>query len=73
MYKIDRRGCLWAGGGAKNRFLGYYHIYVINICLFLKILSFLIQRILKYPKYRCHLIGRVQYLCIIEHAVENIP
>ena len=38
---------------------------------------FPIQRILKYPwiqmfAYRCLLIGRVQYLYTIEHAVKNI-
>ena len=46
-----------------------------NICefsLFLKILYFVSKESLNYPEYRCLLIGRVQYLYTIKHAVENI-
>ena len=39
---------------------------------FLKILCFVSKGSLNIPEYRCLLIGRVQYLYTIEHAVENI-
>ena len=45
---------------------------VYEFCLFLKILHFLFKGSLIIPEYRCLLIGRVQYLYTIEHAVENI-
>ena len=47
----------------------------MNIGYFLQILHFLFKgslKDLKDPEYRCLLIGRVQYLYTIEHAVENI-
>ena len=45
---------------------------IYEFCLFLKILYFLSKGSLNIPEYRCLLIGRVQYLYTIEHAVENI-
>ena len=45
---------------------------VYEYCLFLKILNFLSKGSLNIPEYRCLLIGRVQCLYTIEHAVENI-
>ena len=39
---------------------------------FLKILCFVSKGSLNIPEYRYLLIGRVQYLYTIEHAVENI-
>ena len=45
---------------------------IYKFCLFLKILHFLSKGFLNIPEYRCLLIGRVQYLYTIEHAVENI-
>ena len=45
---------------------------VYEYCLILKILHFLFQGSISIPEYRCLLIVRVQYLYIIEHAVENI-
>ena len=39
---------------------------------FLKILCFVTKGSLNIPEYRCLLIGHVQYLYTIEHAVENI-
>ena len=47
-----------------------YNIYEFS--LFLKILCFVSKGSLNIPEYRCLLIGRVQYLYTIEHAVENI-
>ena len=44
----------------------------MNIVYFLKILHFLFKGSLNIPEYRCLLIGRVQFLYTIEHAVENI-
>ena len=44
---------------------------IYEFSLFLKILRF-VYKILNIPEYRCWLIGRVQYLYSIEHAVENI-
>ena len=44
---------------------------IYEFSLFLKILHF-VYKILNIPEYRCWLIGRVQYLYSIEHAVENI-
>ena len=44
----------------------------MNFCLVLKILYFLSKGSLNIPEYRCLLIGRVQYLYTIEHAVENM-
>ena len=40
--------------------------------LFLKIFCFVSKGSLNIPEYRCLLIGCVQYLYTIEHAVENI-
>ena len=46
---------------------------IYEFCLILKILySFLSKGSLNIPEYRCLLIGRVQYLYTIKHAVENI-
>ena len=44
----------------------------MNSVCFLKILCFVSKESLNIPEYRCLLIGRVQYLYTIEHAVENI-
>ena len=44
----------------------------MNIVYFLKILHFLFNGSLNIPEYRCLLIGHVQYLYTIEHAVKNI-
>ena len=46
--------------------------YIDEFSLTLKILCFVYKGSLNIPEYRCLLIGRVQYLYIIEHAVENI-
>ena len=45
---------------------------IYEFSLFLKILCFVTKESLNIPEYRCLLIGRVQYLYTIEHAVENI-
>ena len=45
---------------------------IYEFSLYLKILCFVSKRSLNIPEYRCLLIGRVQYLYTIEHAVENI-
>ena len=45
---------------------------IYKFSLFLKILCFVTKGYLNIPEYRCLLIGRVQYLYTIEHAVENI-
>ena len=45
---------------------------VYEYCLYSKILHFLFKGSLNIPDYRCLLIGLVQYLYTIEHAVENI-
>ena len=45
---------------------------IYEFSLFLKILCFESKGSLKIPEYRCFLIGRVQYLYTVEHAVENI-
>ena len=42
------------------------------VYVFLKILYFVSKGFLNIPEYRCLLIGRVQYLYTIEHALENI-
>ena len=44
----------------------------MNSVFLLKILCFVFKGSLNIPEYRCLLIGRVQYLYTIEHAVENI-
>ena len=44
---------------------------IYEFSLLLKILCFLSKGSLNIPEYRCLLIGRVQYLYTIEHAVEN--
>ena len=46
--------------------------YIYEFSLFLKILCFVSKGSLNIPKYRCLLIGRVQYLYAIEHTVENV-
>jgi len=40
--------------------------------VFLNILNFVFKGSLNIPEYRCLLIGRVQYLYTMEHAVKNI-
>ena len=45
---------------------------IYEFSLFLKMLCFVSKGSLNIPEYRCLLIGRVQYLYTIEHAVENI-
>ena len=45
---------------------------IYEFSLFLKILYFVSKGPFNIPEYRCLLIGRVQYLYTIEHAVENI-
>ena len=45
---------------------------IYEFSLFLKILCFVSKGSLNIPEYRCLLIGCVQYLYTIEHAVENI-
>ena len=45
---------------------------IYELRLFLKISCFVSKGFLNIPEYRCLLIGRVQYLYIIEHVVENI-
>ena len=45
---------------------------IYEFSLFSKILCFLFKGSLNIPEYRCLLIGRVQYLYTLEHAVENI-
>ena len=45
---------------------------IYEFSLFLKILCFVSKGSVNIPEYRCLLIGRVQYLYTIEHAVENI-
>ena len=45
---------------------------IYEFSLFLKILCFVSKGSLNIPEYICLLIGRVQYLYAIEHAVENI-
>ena len=45
---------------------------IYEFSLFLIILCFVSEGSLNIPEYRCLLIGRVQYLYIIEHTVENI-
>ena len=45
---------------------------IYEFSLSLKILCFVSKGSLNIPEYRCLLIGRVQYLYTIEHAVENI-
>ena len=45
---------------------------IYEFSLFFKILCFVPKGSLNIPEYRCLLIGRVQYLYTIEHAVENI-
>ena len=45
---------------------------IYEFSLYLKILCFVSKRSLNIPEYRCLLIGRVQYLYTIEHAVKNI-
>ena len=47
----------------------FYNIY--EFILFLKILCFVFKGSLNIPEYRCLLIGRLQYLYTIEHAMEN--
>ena len=44
----------------------------MNSVYFLKILCFVSKGSLNILEYRCLLIGHVQYLYTIEHAVENI-
>ena len=44
----------------------------MKLILFLKILSFVSKGSLNIPDYRYLLIGRVQYLYTLKHAVENI-
>ena len=46
---------------------------IYEFSLFLKILYFVSKGSLNIPEYRCLLIGGIQYLYTIEHAVENIP
>ena len=45
---------------------------IYEFSLFLRVLCFVSKGSLNIPKYRGLLIGRVQYLYTIEHAVENI-
>ena len=45
---------------------------IYEFSLFLKILYFVSKGPFNIPEYRCLLIGRVQDLYTIEHAVENI-
>ena len=45
---------------------------IYEFSLLLKILCFVSKGSLNIPEYRCLLIGCVQYLYTIEHAVENI-
>ena len=45
---------------------------IYEFSLFLNILCFVSKGSLNIPEYRCLLIGCVQYLYTIEHAVENI-
>ena len=45
---------------------------IYEFSLLLKILCFLFKGSLNIPEYRGLLIGRVQYLYTIEHAMENI-
>ena len=45
---------------------------IYEFSLFLKILCFIFKGSLNIPEYRWLLIGRVQYLYTIEHAVGNI-
>ena len=45
---------------------------ISEFILVLKILCFVSKGSLNIPEYRYFLIGRVQYLYTIEHAVENI-
>ena len=45
---------------------------IYEFSLFLKILYFVSKGSLNIPEYRCLLIGGIQYLYTIEHAVENI-
>ena len=40
--------------------------------VFLNIVHFVFKGSLNIPEYRCLLIGRVQYLYTMEHAVKNI-
>ena len=42
------------------------------VYVLMKILYFVSKGSLIIPEYRCLLIGRVQYLYTIEHALENI-
>ena len=45
---------------------------IYEFSLLLKILCFESKGSFNIPEYRCLLIGRVQYLYTVEHAVENI-
>ena len=45
---------------------------IYEFSLFLKILSVVSKGSLNIPEYRCLLIGCVQYLYTIEHAVEKM-
>ena len=56
----------------RNTQILFYITFMDLVYVLMKILYFVSKGSLIIPEYRCLLIGRVQYLYTIEHALENI-